>query len=117
MKFCCSDEDDDGAEAFAEAIDVPLTADETLRLAENWTRRYSTDGNRQNGSNDKDRGKLDPIGDEDDEPESGSYEYEDESDDFSYQEYDSEGKLTKSKQLCFHLCLLGVFLTCDVHSR
>ncbi|XP_034233046.1 F-actin-monooxygenase Mical isoform X4 [Thrips palmi] len=85
-----SDEDDDGAEAFAEAIDVPLTADETLRLAENWTRRYSTDGARQNGAGDKDRSALEPNADEDDEPESGSYEYEDESDDFSYQEYDSE---------------------------
>ncbi|XP_052124565.1 F-actin-monooxygenase Mical [Frankliniella occidentalis] len=85
-----SDEDDDGAEAFAEAIDVPLTADETLRLAENWTRRYSTDGTRQNGANDKDRVALGSAGDEDEEPESGSYEYEDGSDDFSYQEYDSE---------------------------
>ncbi|KAK3927176.1 [F-actin]-monooxygenase Mical [Frankliniella fusca] len=85
-----SDEDDDAAEAFAEAIDVPLTADETLRLAENWTRRYSTDGTCQNGVNDKDRVALGSAGDEDEEPESGSYEYEDGSDDFSYQEYDSE---------------------------
>ncbi|KAJ1523620.1 hypothetical protein ONE63_001463 [Megalurothrips usitatus] len=85
-----SDEDDDGAEAFAEAIDVPLTADETLRLAENWTRRYSTDGALQNGANDKEHKTLAPTGEEDEEPESGSYEYEDESDDFSYQEYDSE---------------------------
>lgn len=68
-----------------------MTADETLRLAENWTRRYSTDGARQNGAGDKDREPLGPTADEDDEPESGSYEYEDESDDFSYQEYDSEG--------------------------
>ncbi|XP_046672413.1 F-actin-monooxygenase Mical isoform X4 [Homalodisca vitripennis] len=66
--------DSEDEEEFAEALDVNvgMTADETLRLAEHWTRRY----NRQK---------------EADEEESGScHDSDDSREHFSYQEYDSE---------------------------
>ncbi|XP_075230340.1 molecule interacting with CasL isoform X2 [Lycorma delicatula] len=77
------DDDDDDAEAdFAEA----LTADETLRLAENWTRRHSH--GRHDNDVKEDVIREDQIKEED---ESGScHDSDDSHERFSYQEYDSE---------------------------
>ncbi|XP_046997628.1 F-actin-monooxygenase Mical isoform X1 [Schistocerca americana] len=47
-----SDSGDEDNEVFEEAVDQPFTADETRKLAEDWTRRYSrnTPAEVQNGS-------------------------------------------------------------------
>ncbi|KAI5701118.1 hypothetical protein M8J75_006235 [Diaphorina citri] len=73
-----SSDEDDETEEYSEALDVPLNADETLRLAENWTRKYAAT-NGDNGS-----------GDEGTEEESGSEDESEEEEPFSYQESDSE---------------------------
>ncbi|XP_023714226.1 protein-methionine sulfoxide oxidase mical3a isoform X4 [Cryptotermes secundus] len=78
-----SDSEEEANEVFEEAIEQPLTLDETRRLAETWTRRYSkTPEDKQNGV---DKGVRQEGEDEDSE----SYEYE-ESDDLSYPEYESD---------------------------
>lgn len=74
--------DSEEEEEFAEALDVNvgIVADETLRLAESWTRKHG-----HKPPNEKDDGK--------DEDESGSCRDSDDSrEHFSYQEYDSEGE-------------------------
>ncbi|PSN38132.1 hypothetical protein C0J52_08223, partial [Blattella germanica] len=73
-----------------EAIEQPLTLDETRKLAESWTRRYSkTPEDKQNG--DKKGAKCEGEGeDEDEEEDSESYEYEESDDDLSCPEYESE---------------------------
>lgn len=73
-----SDEDN---EEYSEALDVPLNADETLRLAEDWTRKYAKSNG---GGEEEDEGSV--TGSETEE--NGSDEEDDEP--FSYQEYDSE---------------------------
>lgn len=86
-----------------------MTLDETRRLAETWTRRYSkTPEDKQNGV---DKGVRQEGEDEDSE----SYEYE-ESDDLSYPEYESDGRLSCEsiflqnavlKDYSLHLCILS----------
>uniref|UniRef100_A0A8D8W3X7 F-actin monooxygenase n=1 Tax=Cacopsylla melanoneura TaxID=428564 RepID=A0A8D8W3X7_9HEMI len=83
-----SDEDDEDEE-YSEALDVPLNVDETLRLAEDWTRKYG----RQNGE--------DSDQDEDDGTEedmSGSEEDEEDEELFSYQESDSEDDVSTATE-------------------
>lgn len=66
-----------------------MTLDETRRLAETWTLRYSkTPEDKQNGD---DKGEKQEGEDEDD---SESYEYEESDEDLSYPEYESEGELS-----------------------
>lgn len=84
----CFNSDSEEEEEFAEALDVGvgLTADETIRLAENWTRRHSHE---PNGAAQSGAGVTEPNKDDD---ESGScHDSDDSRDHFSYQEYDSEG--------------------------
>lgn len=79
------DDDDDEPEAdFAEA----LTADETLRLAENWTRRHSR--GRHDSTEKQDVMCEDGL--KDDEESGSCHDSDDSREHFSYQEYDSEGK-------------------------
>lgn len=62
---------------------VGMTADETLRLAENWTRRHSQEPPRNDDANNV----IDDDG-------SGScHDSDDSRNHISYQEYDSEGKV------------------------
>ncbi|XP_069686571.1 F-actin-monooxygenase Mical isoform X3 [Periplaneta americana] len=80
-----SDSEEEANEVFEEAIEQPLTLDETRRLAETWTRRYSkTPEDKQNG--DDKGGRQEGEEDEDSE----SYEYEESDEDLSYPEYESE---------------------------
>lgn len=87
--------DSEEEEEFAEALDVNvgIVADETLRLAESWTRKHG-----HKPANEKDDGK--------DEDESGSCRDSDDSrEHFSYQEYDSEGEPSCfSNYLIFYCC-------------
>lgn len=73
--------DSEEEEEFAEALDVKvgIAADETLRLAENWTRKHG-------------HKPAVVVGDVKEEDESGScHDSDDSREHFSYQEYDSEG--------------------------
>nr|XP_018895758.1 PREDICTED: protein-methionine sulfoxide oxidase Mical isoform X3 [Bemisia tabaci] len=76
------DSEDDDQEGFAEALDVPLTADETRRLAEDWTRRYS---NHKSGKSPGTTAK-----EEDGEDSESAHESDDSQGRYSTQEYDSE---------------------------
>lgn len=74
---------------FEEAVEQPLTMDETRRLAETWTRRYSkTSEDKQNGD---DQGEGQEGEDEDEDSE--SYEFEETDEDLSCPEYESDGEL------------------------
>lgn len=87
-----SDSEEEANEVFEEAIEQPLTLDETRRLAETWTLRYSkTPEDKQNGD---DKGERQEGEDEDEDEDSESYEYEESDEDLSYPEYESEGKLS-----------------------
>lgn len=84
----CSESDDDGNEVFEEAVDHPLTSDETRILAENWSRKYSKNNSEklQNGNS-----SIPQKVDEDDD-ESASLNYGESDEDLSYKEYESDGK-------------------------
>lgn len=85
-----SDSEEEANEVFEEAIEQPLTLDETRRLAETWTLRYSkTPEDKQNGDD-----KVERQAGEDEDEDSESYEYEESDEDLSYPEYESEGKLS-----------------------
>ena len=84
-----SDSEEEANEVFEEAVEQPLTLDETRRLAETWTRRYSkAPEDKQNGD---DQGERQEGEDEDEDSE--SYEYEDSDEDLSCPEYESDGEL------------------------
>lgn len=86
-----SDSEEEANEVFEEAIEQPLTLDETRRLAETWTLRYSkTPEDKQNGDGKGERQE----GEEEEEEDSESYEYEESDEDLSYPECESEGKLS-----------------------
>ena len=85
--FYYSDSEEEANEVFEEAIEEPLTLDETRKLAETWTRRYSkAPEDKQNGESKDDRRE-----EEDDETE--SLECEESDEDFSCPEYESEGEM------------------------
>lgn len=85
----CSDSEEEANEVFEEAVEQPLTLDETRRLAETWTRRYSkTPEDKRNG---EDQGERQEGEDEDEDSE--SYEYEESDEDLSCPEYESDGEL------------------------
>lgn len=74
---------------FEEAVEQPLTMDETRRLAETWTRRYSkTTEDKQNGDDEGERQEG-----EDEDEDSESYEFEETDEDLSCPEYESDGEL------------------------
>lgn len=76
-----------------------MTLDETRRLAETWTRRYSkTPEDKQNGD---DKGVRQEGEDEDSE----SYEYEESDEDLSYPEYESDGRLSHESIILQHAVL------------
>ncbi|KAL1456061.1 hypothetical protein WDU94_000815, partial [Cyamophila willieti] len=81
-----SDEDDEDEE-YSEALDVPLNVDETLRLAEDWTRKYA----RQNGEDSEEE-------DEDDGTEEEMSGSEEDEEPFSYQESDSEDDVSTATE-------------------
>lgn len=97
------DSEDDDQEGFAEALDVPLTADETRRLAEDWTRRYS---NHKSGKSPGTTAK-----EEDGEDSESAHESDDSQGRYSTQEYDSEGESVQGKNLPLFLILLTQELT------
>jgi hypothetical protein len=86
---------------FEEAVEQPLTTlDETRRLAETWTRRYSkTAEDKQNGDDQRERQEGEDE-DEDEDEDSESYEYEETDEDLSCPEYESDGEL-------FQVCVSG----------
>lgn len=83
-----SSDSEEGEEEFTEALDVGvgMTADETLRLAENWTRRHSQEPSR----NDESGGDVNNV--IDDEGSGSCHDSDDSRNHISYQEYDSEGE-------------------------
>ncbi|XP_067012830.2 uncharacterized protein Mical isoform X2 [Anabrus simplex] len=91
-----SEEEEGANEVFEEAMDQPLTADETRRLAETWTRRYSKatpkGSTAQNGETGKQAKECKPrpgaAGDEEEEDSDSLYGESDE--ELSYHEYESD---------------------------
>jgi hypothetical protein len=84
-----SDSEEEVNEVFEEAVEQPLTLDETRRLAETWTRRYSkTPEDKQNGDDQRERQEG-----EDEDEDSESYEYAETDEDLSCPEYESDGEL------------------------